>query len=94
MQPNLGAGPRPGFVPPQPGVAGGPTGMPPAPQGAPPMGAPPPGASGAMGMPQSQPPAMANQMALAQALRGGQQGGLRPISQGMSVQRPMAMGVR
>jgi hypothetical protein len=40
------------------------------------------------GMPMQQNPQMAQQAALANALRG-QQGGLRPISQGMSMQHPM-----
>jgi hypothetical protein len=41
-----------------------------------------------MGMPMQQNPQMAQQAALANALRG-QQGGLRPINQGMSMQHPM-----
>jgi len=74
--------------------------MPMARPGMPPQGAPPAMATGAMGMPPpnaagggqvaslNAPPAMMQQSALANVLRG-RQGGLQPISQGFSTQRPM-----
>jgi hypothetical protein len=84
---------RPNVQPPQPSAPSPMGGAPPMARPAmpqqPPQGGsmPPPGmASG--GMPMQQNPQMAQQAALANALRG-QQGGLRPISQGMSMQHPM-----